>query len=119
MKHRSSRRGGATASLESDSRTKKLCSQALQALSLALASATDPRLIDASLRDVVPHPDASCLLLVVLAPAGHATDVHQALRDAQPYLRRELAVEVNRKRAPELAFAVVPTLDEGVLDDLE
>lgn len=81
---------------------------------MALASATDPRLLDASLRDVVPHPDASCLLLVVTAPAGTATEVHAALRDAQPYLRRELAVEVNRKRAPELAFAVVPVLEEDL-----
>lgn len=119
MKRHSSRRGAPALTPHDDPRTKKLCSQALQALSLALASATDPRLIDASIRDVVPHPDASCLLLVVTAPAGQATGVHAALRDAQPYLRRELAVEVHRKRAPELVFAVVPTLEEGATGDGE
>jgi hypothetical protein len=113
MSKRSSRRprGVASISFDSDPRSKKLHTATFEVLSLVLASAEDARLEDARLMEVVPNPDDSHLLAVIAAPADSCEAVREALSDARAYLRREIAVEINRKRAPELGFVVVPTLD--------
>jgi ribosome-binding factor A len=106
MRPRPPRRG--SAAIHVDPRSRKLSSQSLEALALALSGAGDPRLREASIVEVCPHPDATCLLVVVAAPPDAIDAVHAALEDARTWLRRELAAEIHRKRAPELAFAVVP-----------
>lgn len=119
MNRRSPRRRGSRGAAASSGpfpfashpRTLQLCSEALETLSLALASSADPRLADAAIRDVVPHPDASCLRVVVSAPAEETASVREALAHAHGYLRSEVATELDRKRAPELVFIVIPTLD--------
>jgi ribosome-binding factor A len=93
-------------------RARALCAQARDALSLALASARDARLEDASILDVFPHPDASCLLVAVAAPEARADDVRAALAEGRSWLRREVASEIHRSRAPELVFRVVASTDE-------
>lgn len=95
----------------SDPRSKKLHTAAFEVLSLALASAEDARLDDARLMEVVPNPDDAHLLAIVSAPSEASESVREALSDARAYLRRELASEINRKRAPELGFLVLATLD--------
>jgi ribosome-binding factor A len=112
-----SRRGRAAA--PSDSRTRQLCSEASEALSLALAAADDPRLADATLVEVRPDPDASRLHALLTAPAAELEDVRAAAAEARAYLRREVAFAVNRKRAPELAVTVVARASGGVPEDDE
>lgn len=113
-KHSSRRpRGGASSSFGSDPRSKKLYGAAFEALSLALASAEDLRLEDARLLEVVPNPDDAHLLAVISAPADACESVREALSDARPYFRREIAAELNRKRAPLLGFVVLPKLGDS------
>ena len=92
----------------SDPRTLRLCSEAREAISLALATVDDPRLEDTYVLAVRPHPDASCLLVVVAAPERDVAKVKEALTAAQPRLRGELAGAIERKRVPDLAFTVLP-----------
>lgn len=75
---------------------------------MAIGAAIDPRLRDVTLMDVTPHPDTSCLRVVVSAPADHIEFTRHALNDAASYLRRELAADIRRRRAPELVFSIVP-----------
>ena len=89
-----------------------MCAQARDALSLAMSGADDERLHDASILDVVPHPDASCLLVAVSAPESAADDVRAAISESRSWLRREVAAEIHRSRTPELVFRVVASLDE-------
>lgn len=95
-------------------RSRQLCAQAREALSLALAGARDERLHDASILDVLPHPDASCLLVAVLAPEGAVEHVREAISESRSWLRREVASEIHRSRAPELVFRVIASLDEEI-----
>lgn len=112
---RSSSHGVAPFPSASDPRSKKLHNAAFEALSLALASADDARLDDARLMEVVPNPDDAHLLAVIAAPEGAGDAVRDALADARAYLRREIATEINRKRAPELAFVVIATIDADAI----
>ena len=88
----------------------QLCRQAMQALSLALADSSDDLLRELTVMSVDPAPDVS-RLLVTVAPAAWAagTDVAAILarlNAAAPWLRREVASFITRKRAPELSFAL-------------
>jgi ribosome-binding factor A len=88
----------------------QLCRQAMQALSLALADSSDDRLRELSVVSVDPAPDASRLLVMVSAAASaeapNAVEILSRLNAAAPWLRREVASFITRKRAPELAFAI-------------
>jgi ribosome-binding factor A len=66
---------------------------------------------DAAILDVVPHPDASCLLVAVIAPDAELDAVRAALSESRSWLRREVAAEITRSRAPELVFRVVAAGD--------
>lgn len=83
-----------------------LSSQIEEALRLALALLEDPRLDDASLRDVTT--DGSALRATVECPPEDVLDVDRALARAMPRIRYELASEVHRKRLPNLRFVVLP-----------
>jgi ribosome-binding factor A len=98
---------------DSDSRraarkTGQLCREVQRALAAALGALDDPLLAAAYVVAVTPAPDAGRLLVTVAPPAG-ATDLAlllERLRRAAGELREELAADLQRKRTPELAFAL-------------
>ncbi len=94
-----------------DPRGAQVLVSARRTLALALEDARDPVLARASLIDVVPHPDASCLRLVVSAASGDLEAVREALLRARSYLRSELATDLDRRRTPEITFTVVARED--------
>jgi len=75
-----------------------------------LAAARDPRLRDLMILGVDPAPDASCFQVTVAPPAPLDPDAAAALMDslraARGTLRAELARSLQRKRTPELRFAL-------------
>ncbi len=90
----------------------QLCSQVAQTISLSLGDSTDHRLHDLVVQSVVPAPDGS-RLLVIVAPSevvefDSLDDILGALEGARTWLRRQVAAEIHRKRAPELIFQVQP-----------
>lgn len=95
-----------------DPRGAQVLVSARRTLALALEDARDPVLARVALLEVAPHPDASCLRLVVRAPRDVVDEVRAALARAKGYLRAELATDLDRRRTPELTFTIVPA-DEG------
>jgi len=91
-----------------DHRLAQVCAQAYQVLSLALeGECGDPLLQQLSVRSVQPDPDASRLLVYVYAPADESAElVIEALERAKGLLRSQLASELNKKRTPNLRFAL-------------
>jgi ribosome-binding factor A len=90
-----------------DPRGSQVVSSAQRTLALAIDDARDPVLSRSRLLSVAPHPDASCLRLVVSAKAADVALVRDALARARSYLRAELAADLDRRRTPELVFMVV------------
>ena len=93
----------------SDHKTRQLCRQVVRTLSSALPGCGDELLRDLAVASVEPAPDASRLLVAVypmtrrdVPPAEFLRRLHQA----QGLLRHEVAADIVRKRAPELAFHV-------------
>lgn len=93
-----------------DYKTAQLCKQALRALSQSLAGECgDPTLQNLIVESVRPAPDASRLLLTVLAtPQSDLTYVLQRLEQVKGLLRAAVASAIYRKKAPELMFLVLP-----------
>jgi ribosome-binding factor A len=90
----------------------QLCRQVFDAISLALSEMTDPILDELILESVTPAPNAS-RVQVLFVPAKESIDVDAAmarLEEVAGELRSEVAAEVNRKKAPELVFRVVPRM---------
>jgi ribosome-binding factor A len=83
-----------------------LATQVSEALRFALALLDDPRLEDATVRDVVP--DGGALTATVECPPEHVPGVVAALDRAMPRIRYELAAEIHRKRLPNVRFVVLP-----------
>jgi ribosome-binding factor A len=91
-----------------ENKDRQVCRQVFEALGLALAEIDDPLIDDLVLQAVDPAPDAS-RLLVSFTPARPDLDLAAAaarLEELGPELRSEVALEVNRKRAPELTFRI-------------
>lgn len=109
--NRRSKRSRESADPVLDPRGSQVVHSARRTLALALEDARDPVLAHASLLDVAPHPDASCLRLVVSAPAADVDRVRDALTRAKSWLRGELAADLDRRRTPELVFTVVARED--------
>ncbi len=90
----------------------QLCSQVAQTISLSLGDSRDQRLHDLVVQSVVPAPDGSRLLVIVVPSKGvelHSLDdLLGALEGAHTWLRRQVAAEIHRKRAPDLIFQVLP-----------
>ena len=105
-----SRRGQAS----SDQRkAQQLCAQVRETLDFVLAEhCDDPILGCLSIREVTPAPNAARLLvtLVLDRDAVHVDpkDAVDALRAMRGAFRHEIALEINRKKTPELAFEVLP-----------
>jgi len=91
-------------------------------LTYALAAARDPRLRDLVILGVDPAPDASCFQVTVAAPEPLTPDAYAALTGsldaARGALRSELARSLQRKRTPELRFAI-GTLEVPVASEPE
>jgi hypothetical protein len=106
-----------------DRKTKQLCRQVFQAVSLALAGECDDEVLrDLTVESVTPAPNASRLLVCVALPAMSPSNgplprpgepvpsaqlVMERLAVHHPRLRRCVAAAVTRKRAPELTFLPV------------
>lgn len=115
-----------------DRKTLQMCSQVQRTLDQVLSGELgDDRLRDLYVSQVVPAPDAHCLMVSV-SPLGFAKDfqpqvVLARLAECTGRLRSELARAINRKKTPELMFRVVladdlpppplPDDDEGEDED--
>lgn len=97
----------AAAAFHPDERTRELCLQYQRVLSAALAGDPDPRLCDASILEVAPHPDACSVLVIVVAGTERLEDARTALEEATERLRREL--QRNLDQRPELGFRLIPS----------
>ena len=86
----------------------QLCRQVFDALTYAFAELDDLLIAELALASVVPAP-SSARVLVTLVPIRDDIDPDVALdcvRELAAELREEVAVEVTRKRVPELVFRI-------------
>jgi ribosome-binding factor A len=98
-------------------KTQQFCRQVQRALNLALAS-SDSQLqgCEIFVEEVSPAPDCGHLLAHVVVSEGRLmSEAMTWLRQNQPRLRAEVAMNISRKRAPELAF--VPAFLSGGEND--
>lgn len=90
-------------------KTLQLCAQVHDALSYALAGASDPVLQDLVLDSVEPMQGDRHVLVAVLDPCGHGLVATLAALDrARGYLREAVAESIRRRAVPQLSFTVVP-----------
>ncbi len=110
-----------------DRKTLQMCSQVQRTLDQVLSGELgDDRLRDLYVSQVVPAPDAHCLMVSV-SPLGFAKDfqpqvVLSRLAECTGRLRSELARAINRKKTPELMFRVVLAEDlppPSLSDDMD
>ena len=90
---------------------RQLCKQVERAASVALAEkCTSEALVGAAVVDVVPAPDASRLMVVVMLPAdrdvAQVQEAMAALVRSTSGFRLEVARAIHRKRVPEVVFEV-------------
>lgn len=93
-------------------KTWQLCSQVRDVLRLILSSAVNERLQCLDVREVLPAPSDSQLLVLLAAydPLSEQERVEtiESLRDAAGWLRAEVATSITRKRAPRLELQLLP-----------
>ena len=94
-------------------KARQLCDQVADALRTILAGMADEVLQNLTVTTVAPAPNTGRLLVTVAGPApADATDrpavaaVLAALSKAAGRIRSEVAADIHRRYAPELAFAV-------------
>lgn len=93
----------------SDRKERQLCRQVQEAVGEALATVDDDVLLDVWVAGVTPAPDASRLAVLIRLPEGANPDlVKERLARVSGYLRTEVAQAITRKRAPTLAFELLP-----------
>ena len=86
----------------------RLCSQARDALTYALADCRDASRQSLRVDDVQPAPDATRLAVTLVAASEEeAAAARERLAHAVGMLRSEVAAAVRRRRAPELVFRVL------------
>jgi len=93
-------------------KTWQLCSQVRDALRLILGEAVNERLQGLDVREVLPTPNDSQLLVLLasydpLTEQEHVEAV-EALQAAAGWLRAEVATSITRKRAPRLELQLLP-----------
>jgi len=106
---------GRSSNRQAQRKAQQFCRQVQRALNLALENRSAIDGIDGLfVEEVSPAPDCGRLLVHIVVPAGYpVADAIGALRHDAPRLRSEVAMEITRKRAPELSF--VPACpDRGV-----
>ena len=83
----------------------QLCAQVRDSLNLVLASLSDDALRDLYVDSVIPAPDSTQLLAIVIT-VNDPDEVSQHIHKASGLLRSEVATSINRKRVPNLKFQV-------------
>lgn len=95
----------------SDHHVEQLCAEVEEILSLCLAAANNRRLQDLTLSRVIAVQGAARLRVEVIPERTldwqGLEECYRALERAKPWLRRQLAEELSRKRVPELEFGFV------------
>ena len=96
---------------KNDRKDRQLCRQVFETLSYVLSSVChDEHLQDLVVREVIPAPDASRLLVVVcpfpVDDQVNAVEVLQGLYDVVGKLRAEIARSISRRGVPDLVFRV-------------
>jgi ribosome-binding factor A len=86
----------------------QVCRQVADAVSWFLAEVDDPVLAELSVVQVVPAPSAARVLVTLVGGVADVDpdDALVRLRLVSEDLREEIAAEVHRRRAPELAFRI-------------
>ena len=96
----------------SHKKLERLCAQVEQVVSLSLGGSEDERLRSLMVESVRAAGDGSRLVVSVVADADVGLDeldqIYAALVRAGPWLRRQVAAEIQRKRTPDLSFLVLP-----------
>jgi ribosome-binding factor A len=97
---------------KNDRRDRQLCRQVFETLSYVLSSVShDEVLEDLVVREVVPAPDASRLLVIVCPFAARdrcdPVEALQHLHQAVGGLRAEIARSISRRKVPDLVFCVI------------
>lgn len=91
-----------------DRKTMQVCTRVMQTLCSVFGSEVeDVRLSELVIVAVEPAPDASRLAVTCLTK-GNIESATLALDRARGFLRSEIAHALQRKRAPELCFFVLP-----------
>jgi ribosome-binding factor A len=87
----------------------QLCAQVRDILWYILGSTVgDDSLADLQVMSVEPLPDATRLLVTVIAPKEmDLTDATGRLQRATKAIRAEVAAAINRRKTPDLTFRVV------------
>lgn len=87
---------------------RQLCKQVEHAIGLALGDHSDLVLLDLRVEEVLPWPNSSRLLIVMVPTVAGATldrsQVLARLDAAKGVLRSAVADAIHRKRTPELCF---------------
>lgn len=96
---------------KNDRKDRQLCRQVFETLSYVLSSVGhDEQLQDLVVREVIPAPDATRLLVVVCPFAAtdqvNPAEVLQQLYQASGRLRAEIARSISRRAVPDLMFRV-------------
>jgi ribosome-binding factor A len=111
---------GPTQDVRAERKTQQLCKEVERTLSCALAAASDDVVRDLTLIEVSPAPDASRLLVTLsLSRPVPIDEVNERLERMRGSLRQEIASSLQRKRTPELSFAVVPPYVPGDDEELD
>lgn len=93
----------------SSQKSLQLCSQVHEALAYALGETSDPVLLDLHVEFVKPMSSGH-LLVGIFDSHGHGLVAALAALDrARGYLRTSVAEQVNRSKAPQLSFTLVPS----------
>lgn len=99
---------GSHSDRKTERKTRQLCREVRDVLSIALSSLDDAALSTAWVADVLPGVDASNLrVIVVIARSSEIENTYQALQRAAGLLRSEVAQAIARKRTPLLSFEVL------------
>ena len=95
----------------------QLCAQVEQITSLALGASRDPRINQLMVHSVEASADGARLTVNVIPgdPEGLESleSLMEALNAARPWLRRQIAEEIVRKRTPDVRFEVILGVAEG------
>lgn len=90
----------------------QLCRQVFETLQLAINS-IHRKLINVSVVEVLPAPDASRLLVIVsidcvaaIESASEIEEIVAILNDNTPRMRTEIARAINRRKTPNLVFEI-------------